>query len=114
MTNLVNLIFFFSSRRRHTRYIGDWSSDVCSSDLRPDSVGPGGALAERRAEEHGVGCEHGGDRIDIAALPRRAKLLQQLTIDRAHGANIRQSGTMGRDVWYTKSPRFTSTRDKEE
>src|SRR5437764_9500763 len=26
-------IFFFSSRRRHTRYIGDWSSDVCSSDL---------------------------------------------------------------------------------
>src|SRR5437764_7859479 len=27
------LLFFFSSRRRHTRYIGDWSSDVCSSDL---------------------------------------------------------------------------------
>src|SRR5437763_471010 len=27
--------FFFSSRRRHTRYIGDWSSDVCSSDLAP-------------------------------------------------------------------------------
>src|SRR6476469_7313832 len=25
--------FFFSSRRRHTMYIGDWSSDVCSSDL---------------------------------------------------------------------------------
>src|SRR5437763_15835299 len=29
------LFFFFSSRRRHTRYIGDWSSDVCSSDLGP-------------------------------------------------------------------------------
>src|SRR5437879_7632598 len=28
--------FFFSSRRRHTRYIGDWSSDVCSSDLEVD------------------------------------------------------------------------------
>src|SRR5437762_12662482 len=28
--------FFFSSRRRHTRYIGDWSSDVCSSDLTVD------------------------------------------------------------------------------
>src|SRR5256885_12645559 len=26
-------IFFFSSRRRHTRLQGDWSSDVCSSDL---------------------------------------------------------------------------------
>src|SRR5436189_2263651 len=29
----VFVFFFFSSRRRHTRYIGDWSSDVCSSDL---------------------------------------------------------------------------------
>src|SRR5437762_12573401 len=29
----VLCFFFFSSRRRHTRYIGDWSSDVCSSDL---------------------------------------------------------------------------------
>src|SRR5256885_10138914 len=28
------LYFFFSSRRRHTRLQGDWSSDVCSSDLR--------------------------------------------------------------------------------
>src|SRR5207248_5597445 len=28
--------FFFSSRRRHTRSYGDWSSDVCSSDLEPD------------------------------------------------------------------------------
>src|SRR3712207_9484600 len=31
------IFFFFSSRRRHTRYWRDWSSDVCSSDLR--SVG---------------------------------------------------------------------------
>src|ERR1017187_10129270 len=31
------LLVFFSSRRRHTRYIGDWSSDVCSSDL--DTLG---------------------------------------------------------------------------
>src|SRR5205085_239469 len=29
------LSFFFSSRRRHTRFDCDWSSDVCSSDLRP-------------------------------------------------------------------------------
>ena len=26
-------VFFFSSRRRHTRFTSDWSSDVCSSDL---------------------------------------------------------------------------------
>src|SRR3712207_6846410 len=29
----INIVFF-SSRRRHTRYWRDWSSDVCSSDLR--------------------------------------------------------------------------------
>src|SRR5260370_32768284 len=28
--------FFFSSRRRHTRFKCDWSSDVCSSDLRSE------------------------------------------------------------------------------
>src|ERR1035437_7993293 len=33
-------VFFFSSRRRHTRYWRDWSSDVCSSDLQrpPEGV----------------------------------------------------------------------------
>src|SRR5256886_12321428 len=30
----VLTLFFFSSRRRHTRFDCDWSSDVCSSDLR--------------------------------------------------------------------------------
>src|SRR5258706_7498716 len=30
---LRSTIFFFSSRRRHTRLVSDWSSDVCSSDL---------------------------------------------------------------------------------
>src|ERR687894_3179911 len=30
---LDGLVFFFSSRRRHTRSLCDWSSDVCSSDL---------------------------------------------------------------------------------
>src|SRR5688500_20174229 len=34
-----SLIFFFSSRRRHTRLQGDWSSDVCSSDLVAASSG---------------------------------------------------------------------------
>src|SRR6266487_5467463 len=31
---MCSIFFFFSSRRRHTRWTGDWSSDVCSSDLR--------------------------------------------------------------------------------
>src|SRR3712207_9172321 len=48
---------FFSSRRRHTRYWRDWSSDVCSSDLRdtvllpakPRPAWPGRPLAMRIA-----------------------------------------------------------------
>src|SRR3712207_3115849 len=31
--DILSIFFFFSSRRRHTRYWRDWSSDVCSSDL---------------------------------------------------------------------------------
>src|SRR5437899_4147076 len=34
MLLLFFFFFFFSSRRRHTRCLSDWSSDVCSSDLR--------------------------------------------------------------------------------
>ena len=38
--------FFFSSRRRHTRLQGDWSSDVCSSDLKAVRLMP---VAHREA-----------------------------------------------------------------
>src|SRR5688572_32770708 len=74
------VLFFFSSRRRHTRFDCDWSSDVCSSDLitfttreglsndlvRPvfeDSKGnvwmgtDGGGLNRLRSEERRVGKE---------------------------------------------------------
>src|SRR5256885_12606510 len=47
--------FFFSSRRRHTRLQGDWSSDVCSSDLDAFFVAfptaPGALAAAREAQE---------------------------------------------------------------
>src|SRR6266705_6142703 len=60
--------FFFSSRRRHTRSYGDWSSDVCSSDLCPRAdEAPCSAATEasrssderpgRRSEERRVGKE---------------------------------------------------------
>src|SRR3989449_5360514 len=35
------MLFFFSSRRRHTRCSRDWSSDVCSSDLYPNGFDAG-------------------------------------------------------------------------
>src|SRR3712207_9103981 len=51
-------VFFLSSRRRHTRYWRDWSSDVCSSDLRRGGGGPcpcrrRGGGAERDAGRRG-------------------------------------------------------------
>src|SRR5256885_6776658 len=45
--------FFFSSRSRHTRLQGDWSSDVCSSDL-PSS---GCAITTTAASVSNAGCE---------------------------------------------------------
>src|SRR5437762_14358745 len=52
--------FFFSSRRRHTRYIGDWSSDVCSSDL--NIIGEGPPAKASAARENGV-CPHFKTRV---------------------------------------------------
>src|SRR5256886_4806942 len=48
-TFMIRLFFFFSSRRRHTRFDCDWSSDVCSSDLAGDVH-----LADGRAHELGA------------------------------------------------------------
>src|SRR5439155_3961334 len=39
-------LFFFSSRRRHTRWPRDWSSDVCSSDLRDWTSASSASTAE--------------------------------------------------------------------
>src|SRR3712207_7869160 len=47
----MKLCCFFSSRRRHTRYWRDWSSDVCSSDL--DRVGAHGGEPRDRGRARG-------------------------------------------------------------
>src|ERR1039458_6171257 len=38
MLEKMMVVDFFSSRRRHTRCLSDWSSDVCSSDVWPSSA----------------------------------------------------------------------------
>src|SRR5690606_40007683 len=53
----LHCYFFFSSRRRHTRFSRDWSSDVCSSDLRHLAV-----LRDRLPERDGPEPE-------VSALP---------------------------------------------
>src|SRR5437899_9099157 len=61
--------FFFSSRRRHTRCLSDWSSDVCSSDLENH------LLAVRGEEQVGevLTTQTGGEGAD---QPPRARLPQ--------------------------------------
>src|SRR5205814_3756870 len=49
LTTMLIESFFFSSRRRHTRCLSDWSSDVCSSDLEDQVAVVGAAIA---AEDH--------------------------------------------------------------
>src|SRR5207248_7642964 len=58
--------FFFASRRRHTRSYGDWSSDVCSSDL---AVGRRrrARRAALRAERRGPRGVTGGERALLTA-----------------------------------------------
>src|SRR5207248_3242741 len=73
--------FFFSSRRRHTRSYGDWSSDVCSSDLqywlRGNPLELGGQFS--------VAAYH--------AIQRESKVLQELAAWRTDGVLIEEEAT---------------------
>src|SRR5215471_18440020 len=63
-----SILFFFSSRRRHTRSLRDWSSDVCSSDLRVQDIA--GRTVDRAAQPD---CRRrpGTAQIEIAVLQPR-------------------------------------------
>src|SRR5256885_9641150 len=78
-----DLFFFFSSRRRHTRLQGDWSSDVCSSDL-----------VHRRI--HTRGPRNRSLRDDAQVRVRRRR---RLASDRATNADssIRYGGGLEKD-----------------
>src|SRR5204862_643092 len=74
-----SFFFFFSSRRRHTRSLRDWSSDVCSSDLPPQSKDrrppprPGRErhLRRQRQGPHALGRQ---TRVRRRSRPRRLHL----------------------------------------
>src|SRR5688500_19906815 len=86
---------FFSSRRRHTRLQGDWSSDVCSSDL----------AARDQLEELRLGSGD-GDRGDGLSRPgvlqpqvetqRAARLAFQSQVRAEHRSEERRVGKGGR------------------
>src|SRR5690242_20414578 len=59
---MIVLWFFFSSRRRHTRLTCDWSSDVCSSDLRAEEADQG-SIHERTRQL--VYRAHAMDKVEL-------------------------------------------------
>src|SRR2546430_12578946 len=75
--SLMCLSFFFSSRRRHTRFDCDWSSDVCSSDL--------GGGAGRREVNFFTLPSPGPAAVDVPVAPAVAlsdlRSLPQLRLD---------------------------------
>src|SRR3712207_8420307 len=70
-SSLVVGCFFFSSRRRHTRYWRDWSSDVCSSDLASRAC----VVAVKRGFVSGGAVAGAGQVADDRELQRRADLV---------------------------------------
>src|SRR5205807_4061926 len=67
-TSVSTRTFFFSSRRRHTRLQGDWSSDVCSSDLVRSSSATEEIAEDRKPERLTEGVEAEESRDDGAGL----------------------------------------------
>src|SRR5690625_7743109 len=66
--------FFFSSRRRHTRWPRDWSSDVCSSDLdREEIFGPVLAIVPFDTEEEAVALANGTERSEERRVGKESR-----------------------------------------
>src|SRR5690606_40236739 len=80
-----SFFFFFSSRRRHTRFSRDWSSDVCSSDLR--GIRHQDVLGHPQYHQD---IELPGDGVACAERPRRMELGQS-----GNGEVGRQVGPCG-------------------
>src|SRR5438105_14525868 len=84
---VVLCFFFFSSRRRHTRSTRDWSSDVCSSDLRRHDEVRRGAHDARAGEDRRPERHHPVGVVD----PERRRLRQA-----AGRSEERRAGKEGR------------------
>src|SRR3712207_6727449 len=63
------ILFFFSSRRRHTRYWRDWSSDVCSSDLAQIAA----AISDAGVNIAAATCIGPGERAELHILVPHAE-----------------------------------------
>src|SRR5256885_4657808 len=74
-----SFFFFFSSRRRHTRLQGDWSSDVCSSDLPGDRSASLGNRQRKRQDSRRGDADDGQAPGEVRQRENRRKLQTGLT-----------------------------------
>src|SRR5207253_10118873 len=65
----LRTLFFFSSRRRHTRWPRDWSSDVCSSDLSGPALLAAGPLASQAKPNPAAAAKPDSAKRDSVAAP---------------------------------------------
>src|SRR3989475_1911099 len=103
----IFFFFFFSSRRRHTRFDCDWSSDVCSSDLKgggvkiAKSVDEAGEIASRmlgmKLVTHQTGPEGRIVRrlLIEETLPIEKELYLGIVIDRAEARPVFMASAAG-------------------
>src|SRR5256885_11919833 len=84
--------FFFSSRRRHTRLQGDWSSDVCSSDLSIEDVMAAVGRSEMKASDvaRAMYPDYKEERVGrFGAAPRKSSLAVKRSEERRVGKECR-------------------------
>src|SRR5438874_13364869 len=112
MTSMaVSLSFFFSSRRRHTSSLRDWSSDVCSSDLskRSPTLRPF-QLERNEAPLSGLASRSEERRVGKECRSRRAPHQQKKKKPAQHPHNLCQSRqSRGQDTQTACAPSSESS-----
>src|SRR5207237_4740151 len=102
MRSSSSLCFFFSSRRRHTRFKCDWSSDVCSSDL---------LLDDDAGTQHDGAIAHHAHDVEIVADKQESEivltpeLVEELQHHRLHGDVERSEERRVGKEWRSRSER---------
>src|SRR5207253_5992818 len=101
------VLFFFSSRRRHTRWPRDWSSDVCSSDLNAKRMSAAAEILDRVPLSINVDHHHDNTRfatVDYVAADASStgEIVRDLLRELDVRSEERRVGKEGRSGWWAE------------